>query len=133
VDAAEVNVPTSVKEVKETPRPTWLAFVGIAVCLLAALGAHLLWSNSKPRPQPLSRRLMLAVLPFENLTGDAGQDYFSDGMTEEMIAQLGHLDPGHLGVMTRTSVRHYKNGHARLAQISRDLAAQYFLGGRVPR
>ena len=133
VDAAEVNVPTSVKEVKETPRPTWLAFVGIAVCLLAALGAYLLWSNSKPRPQPLSRRLMLAVLPFENLTGDAGQDYFSDGMTEEMIAQLGHLDPEHLGVIARTSVMHYKNGHEQLAQIGRELAVQYVLEGSVRR
>ena len=41
------------------------------------------------------RRLMLAVLPFENLTGDPGQDYFSDGLTEEMIAQLGRIDPQH--------------------------------------
>jgi TolB-like protein len=47
---------------------------------------------------------MLAVLPFENLTGDAGQDYFSDGLTEEMISQLGRLDPKRLGVIARTSV-----------------------------
>ncbi len=133
VDAAEVNVPTSVKEVKETPRPTWLASVGIAVCLLAALGAYVLWSNSKPRPQPLSRRLMLAVLPFENLTGDAGQDYFSDGLTEEMIAQLEHLDPERLGVIARTSVMHYKHGHEQLAQIGRELAVQYVLEGSVRR
>ncbi len=133
VDAAEVNVPTSVKEVKETPRPTWLASVGIAVCLLAALGAYVLWSNSKPRPQPLSRRLMLAVLPFENLTGDAGQDYFSDGLTEEMIAQLGHLDPEHLGVIARTSIMHYKHRQEQLQQIGRDLAVQYVLEGSVRR
>ena len=76
---------------------------------------------------------MLAVLPFENLTGDAGQDYFSDGMTEEMIAQLGHLDPEHLGVIARTSVMHYKNGHEQLAQIGRDLAVQYVLEGSVRR
>jgi TolB-like protein len=36
---------------------------------------------------------MLAVLPFENLTGDPDQEYISDGMTEELIAQLGALDP----------------------------------------
>ena len=53
---------------------------------------------------------MLAVLPFQNLTGDAGQEYFSDGMTEEMITQLSNLDPKHLGVIARTSVMHYKNG-----------------------
>src|SRR3989442_15991097 len=76
---------------------------------------------------------MLAVLPFENLTGDAGQDYFSDGLTEEMIAQLGHLDPERLGVIARTSVMHYKHGHEQLAQIVRELAVQYVLEGSVRR
>ena len=76
---------------------------------------------------------MLAVLPFENLTGDASQEYFSDGMTEEMIAQLGNLDPQHLGVIARTSVMHYKNGKAPLDQIGRELGVQYVLEGSVRR
>lgn len=76
---------------------------------------------------------MLAVLPFENLTGDAGQDYFSDGLTEEMITQLGRLDPQHLGVIARTSVMHYKSSHVPLAQISQELGAQYVLEGSVRR
>ena len=45
---------------------------------------------------------MLAVLPFENLTGDPTQEYFSDGLTEEMISHLGVLDPKGLGVIART-------------------------------
>src|SRR5260370_36999544 len=69
-------------------------------------------------------RVVVAVLPFENLTGDAGQDYFSDGLTEEMISQLGRLDPEHLGVIARTSVMHYKTSQEPLEQISRELGVQ---------
>src|SRR6266851_7212628 len=114
-----------------TPRQ-WLALLGIAI-LIAGLGAYFQWSRSQVRPQPLSGRSMLAVLPFENLTGDAGQDYFSDGMTEEMIAQLGRLDPQHLGVIARTSVMHYKHSQANLEQIGRELGVQYVLEGSIRR
>lgn len=48
---------------------------------------------------------MLAVLAFENLSADPDQEYFSDGMTEEMIAQLA---PHDLGVIARTSAMHHK-------------------------
>lgn len=78
-------------------------------------------------------RAMIAVLPFENLTGDESQDYFSDGMTEEMIAQLGHLNPQRLGVIARTSVMHYQGAHEPLAQIARELGVQYVLEGSVRR
>jgi len=81
----------------------------------------------------MNGRLMLAVLPFENLTGDATQEYFSDGLTEEMIAQLGRLDPGHLGVIARTSVMHYKHSEARLEGIGTELGVQYILEGSVRR
>jgi len=76
---------------------------------------------------------MLAVLPFQNLTGDSNQDYFSDGLTEEMITQLGNLDPQRLGVIARTSVMHYKNGATPLDQIGRELSVQYVLEGSVRR
>jgi TolB-like protein/Tfp pilus assembly protein PilF len=76
---------------------------------------------------------MLAVLPFENLTGDAGQEYFSDGLTEEMITQLGRLDPQRLGVIARTSVMPYKHGQQRMDRIARDLGVQYVLEGSVRR
>jgi TolB-like protein/DNA-binding winged helix-turn-helix (wHTH) protein/Flp pilus assembly protein TadD len=111
----------------------WPVLLGISIVLIAALGAYFQWSRSRARPQPSSRRLMLAVLPFENLTGDSGQDYLSDGMTEEMIAQLGRLDPEHLGVIARTSVMHYKQSHEPLEQIGRELGVQYVLEGSVRR
>jgi len=70
---------------------------------------------------------MLAVLPFENLTGDPGKEYYADGLTEEMISRLGRLDPNQLGVIGRTSVMGYKHTDKRLDQIGRDLSVQYVL------
>jgi TolB-like protein len=61
------------------------------------------------------------VLPFQNLTGDPKQEYLADGLTEEMIAQLGRLNPEQLGVIARTSVMGYKHSDQRLDQIGRDL------------
>ncbi|MGO9259814.1 MAG: winged helix-turn-helix domain-containing tetratricopeptide repeat protein [Bryobacteraceae bacterium] len=110
----------------------WALPVGIAVVLIAALGIYFQWFRSARPPSP-SGRLMLAVLPFQNLTGDAGQDYISDGMTEEMIAQLGNLDPQHLGVIARTSVMHYKNSREQVEQIGRELGVDYVLEGSIRR
>ena len=73
--------------------PIRLLVLAAFVVLVASLGAYFQWFRSRVPPPPSSGRVMLAVLPFQNLTGDAGQDYFSDGMTEEMIAQLGDSIP----------------------------------------
>jgi TolB-like protein/DNA-binding winged helix-turn-helix (wHTH) protein len=111
----------------------WFLLLGIPAVLLTLLAGYLLWSRLRVRPQPVGERLMLAVLPFENLTGDAAQDYLSDGLTEEMIAQLGHLDPEHLGVIARTSVMHYKHTTEQVDQIGRELGVQYVLEGSLRR
>ncbi len=112
-------------------RRAWL--VPAAALLLlggAATGAVLVNRSRLVAPE---RRAMIAVLPFENLTGDARQEYFSDGLTEEMITQLGERDPEHLGVIARTSVMHYKNDRALMAQVARELGVQYVLEGSVRR
>lgn len=102
----------------------------IAAIVILALAAYVQWF----RPRAVSSgRSMLAVLPFENFTGDQGQDYFSDGLTEEMISQLGNLDPAHLGVIARTSVMHYKDSRASIPQIGKDLGVQYVIEGSVRR
>jgi|ERR1700722_20358566 len=111
----------------------WFLLLGIPAVLVPLLAGYLLWSRVRVRPQPAGERLMLAVLPFENLTGDAAQDYLSDGLTEEMIAQLGHLDPEHLGVIARTSVMHYKHTTEQVGQIGRELGVQYVLEGSLRR
>jgi TolB-like protein len=75
---------------------------------------------------------MLAVLPFENLTGDPNKDYLADGLTEETISHLGRLSPEQLGVIARTSVMGYKHKDERLDQIGRDLAVEYVLENSLP-
>ncbi|MHB8486210.1 MAG: FlgO family outer membrane protein [Candidatus Acidiferrales bacterium] len=110
----------------------WPIFAAISVVLTVSAAVYLLRSRSPRAPQPPTGRVMLAVLPFENLTGDASQDYFSDGLTEEMIAQLGQLNPQRLGVIGRASVMHYRHDQD-LQQIARDLGIQYVLEGSVRR
>jgi TolB-like protein/tetratricopeptide (TPR) repeat protein len=77
--------------------------------------------------------IKLAVLPFRNLTGDPAQEYLSDGITEELIAQIGRLNPQNLGVIGRTSVMRYKTGDTSIDQIGRDLEVNYVLEGSLQR
>jgi TolB-like protein/Tfp pilus assembly protein PilF len=107
--------------------------VAIALIAIAALAAYVQWSRSRGRFAAPSGRAMLAVLPFENLTGDTNQEYFSDGLTEEMITQLGQLDPERFGVIARTSVMRFKHTQASLPQIGQELGVQYVLEGSVRR
>ena len=79
------------------------------------------------------RRALLAVLPFENLGGNRKDDSLSDGLTEEMITQLGRLNPARLGVIARTSSMTYKSTDKTVAQIGRELGVEYVLEGSVRR
>ena len=110
--------------------PKMVGAILAGLVALALIAGWIASSRSRTAPVPPSR-VMLAVLPFENLTGDANQEYFSDGLTEEMITQLGSLDPEHMGVIGRTSVMHYKVTRAPLDQIGRELGVQYVLEGSV--
>jgi len=110
----------------------WLLFAGaLGIFLIAVFAPY--FRVSRTPSQAAGTRLMIAVLPFENLTGDPAQDYISDGLTEEMLTQLGNLDPHHLGVIGRTSVMHYKNSQTPLDQIGRELGVQYVIEGSVRR
>jgi adenylate cyclase len=73
--------------------------------------------------------LILAVLPLDNLSGDAQQDYFSDGLTEEFITELGRFSPQEMGVVARTSVMRYKGTRKCMSEIGRDLGAGYLIEG----
>src|SRR5438067_6700187 len=80
---------------------------------------------------PSAGPMRIVVLPFENLTGDPGQEYFADGMTEEMISQLGAMDPDRLAVIARTSAVKYKNSGKGIDQIGHELGVDYALEGSV--
>src|SRR5438445_12986948 len=107
----------------------------IGACLLAALlaGTYLGLRYLRARGNASAGRTMLAVLPFQNLTGEPDQDYFSDGLTEEMITQLGRLDPQQLGVIARTSAMSYKHSSKGVGQIGQELSVNYILEGSARR
>ena len=85
-------------------------------------------------PAPIERaRIMLAILPFENLSGDPAQEYFSDGLSEETIMRLGQMSPRQLGVIARTSSMAYKQTDKSVAQIGHELGVDYVLEGSVRR
>jgi TolB-like protein/DNA-binding winged helix-turn-helix (wHTH) protein/Tfp pilus assembly protein PilF len=111
----------------------WVVLLISVLVIGGSVAGYFQWVHSRPHSPPANERVMVAVLPFENLTGDSAQEYFSDGMTEEMIAQLGRADPDHLNVIARTSVMHYKHSDEQVDQIGRDLGAQYVLEGSVRR
>lgn len=125
--------PGALRTIAAQARGRSLAVTGLALLLIVALGGWFLRSRSAAQRQPVGGKRTLAVLPFENLTGDPAQEYFSDGLTEEMISRLGNLDPTHLGVIARTSVARYKNRPAPLPDLARELGVQYVLEGSVRR
>jgi TolB-like protein/DNA-binding winged helix-turn-helix (wHTH) protein/tetratricopeptide (TPR) repeat protein len=126
--------PPAARPISSTKR-LWFTAAAVSVLGIACLVAFLKWPRAPLIPQPAApaARIMVAVLPFKNLTGDDTQDYFSDGLTEEMIAQLGRLDPKELGVIARTSVMHYQHSSEKVDQIGSELDVQYVLEGSVRR
>lgn len=107
----------------------WPVVLSLALAVTAILLSHYFW----PPRAISSQKVMLAVLPFENLSGDNHDDYFADGLTEEMIAQLGELQPAKLRIIARSSTLRYQNTKETAAQIGRELGVAYLLEGSVRR
>ena len=104
-----------------------LAALLSAAAIVLVVAGYFSWLRFPTVPAAPAGRIMLAVLPFQNLTGDPEQEYFADGLTEELIAQLGRLHPEQLSVIARTSVMGYKHSNKRLDQIGRELSVRYVL------
>ena len=109
------------------------ALLMVAACTLALGILAYVGSRVLRRTPSTSGHIMLAVLPFENLSGDPGQEYFSDGLTEEIIAQLGALSPEQLGVISRTTSMAYKHTSKNVQQIGQELGVDYVLESSVRR
>jgi TolB-like protein/Flp pilus assembly protein TadD len=132
------NVATAEAEVSgasaPTPRRIRWRMAALSLLALLALAAAFLWRWTGTVPRASGQhRIMLAVLPFANLSGDPQQEYLSDGLTEEVIARLGNLNPQQLGVIARTSVMGYKNTAKHIDEIARELRVDYVLEGSVRR
>jgi DNA-binding winged helix-turn-helix (wHTH) protein len=98
----------------------------VAVLSLTILAVWLFRSWDRPSVGIRS----IAVLPLDNLSGDASQDYFSDGMTDELITDLAKIKA--LRVISRTSVMRYKGTHTPLQEIARKLNVDAIVEGSVP-
>jgi TolB-like protein/DNA-binding winged helix-turn-helix (wHTH) protein len=107
-------------------RHTWHITLIVVLAIAAISIAYYRW-RAKVRPETVT----LAVLPIENLSRDPEQEYFSDGLTDEMINQLGRLQPEQLRVIARTSSMRYKGSNKSIAEIGRELHADYVIEGSV--
>jgi TolB-like protein/DNA-binding winged helix-turn-helix (wHTH) protein/lipoprotein NlpI len=113
------------------------AWAGVAAAALLALTSLLFYLARMSEPLAQARTggaIRLLVLPFDNLSGDPSQEYFSDGLTDEMITHLGGMYPRRLTVIARTSAMQYKGTRKPLEQIAHDLGGvDYVLEGSVRR
>jgi len=83
------------------------------------------------RTQTYAAKKMLVVLPFENLCGDPEQEFFAEGLTEELISHVGQLNPKRLGVIARTSAIQYKGSKKTIGEIASELGVEYVVEGSV--
>jgi len=127
--AAEPHEPPIVSEVplaaaRRLTRRGWIAIAGgVIAAPLLTLGYRRLFS-------PPARIESIAVLPLENLSGDIGQEYFSDGMTDQLIGEISRI--GSLRVISRTSIMQYKGGARKsLPVIARELNVDAIVEGTV--
>jgi len=135
-------VPRTADQISTAPagtrpaQPSWSKILVVGILVL--LGVLVFWLTATP-PQPsqgraehvLTGKLMVAVLPFENLSGDPEQDYFSDGITEDLITDLSKI--AGLRVVARNSVFAYKGSPETEQQIGAELHARYVVTGSVRR
>jgi TolB-like protein/DNA-binding winged helix-turn-helix (wHTH) protein/Flp pilus assembly protein TadD len=134
-EVAIVDTAKPVTEVKDKPTvakrlrlPLAWKIAGVALVLvLVVLTTWKLYSRRSPTPEIRS----LAVLPLESLSVDASQDYFADGMTDELITDLSQISA--LRVISRTSVMPYKRVRRPLGEIARELNVDAVLEGTVLR
>jgi adenylate cyclase len=143
------KVPTGPKTPQEISdkkilAPKWkrVALAG-AIAMLVAAGGAAIWKSYRPPSPPtelasvdkmafpLPDRPSIAVLPFSNMSGDAGQDYFTDGFTEQIITSLSKTSS--LFVISRNSSFTYKGKPVKVQKVSEDLGVQYVLEGSIQK
>ena len=111
-------------------QPTRVPFrlVGITVSAVLAMGGIFFLIQNQRHPASIHS---IAVLPFENLSGDPSQDYFADGITDELITDLAKI--GSTRVVSRSTILHYKGSRKLLPQIAEELGADAIVEGSVAR
>jgi len=141
---AEPEVPAPPLERRRTLLPRryrWVALVAAIIVVLGTITLAIKKGYLKPHPDdvastekmafPLPDVPSIAVLPFENMSGDPKQEFLCDGITEEIITGLSKVQ--HLFVISRQSTSFYKGKPVKVKQVSEELGVQYVLEGSVQR
>jgi len=137
--------PETLQKVAEEKRPAmgWQkAALAVVIALIVVAGGVAIWKSSRPPTSPpieaasvekmafpLPDKPSIAVLPFNNLSGDPEQEYFSDGLTEEIISALSGVPK--LFVIARNSTFTYKGKPVKVQQVAEELGVRYVLEGSV--
>jgi adenylate cyclase len=125
-------------EKRAEPRRGLRVALAVVTVLLLIVGGLLIWRTAFPPVQvasvekmafPLPDRPSIAVLPFDNLSGDPEQEYFSDGITEEIITALSKVPK--LFVIARKSTFSFKGKPVKVKQVAEELGVRYVLEGSV--
>ncbi|HEV2617605.1 MAG TPA: protein kinase [Candidatus Acidoferrales bacterium] len=132
VSSAPVTAAPAVKPSSSGKKTTKFVGTGIVIALVIALVLGIGWWRGRVSPVSSSPSIQsLAVLPLENLSGDPQQEYFTQGMTEELTTQLAQISA--LRVISRTSVTSYKNSRLSLPEIGKQLHVDAIVEGSVMR
>lgn len=127
-----VLAPVAAPPGRPATRP-WFGPAVLALTLTVFGAAYVGLRTLGPRASAASGKAMLAVLPFQNISGDAAQDYLSDGLTEELIAQLSRIQPERLGIIARSTAMQYRRSPKSIEEIARELGIQYAVEGSIRR
>jgi adenylate cyclase len=138
-EGMELPEPTRVSETEKSPLTQWVK-IAIAIALLFGGGLVAWFQPWAPEHEPASVDKMviplpdkpsIAVLPFTNMSSDAEQEYFSDGITEDIITDLAKISG--LFVVARNSTFTYKGQAVKIRQVAEELGVRYVLEGSVRR
>ena len=125
------RVPAAIDSWKSSTRWKRLTVLVSVACLLAAVTVYFVFRRRQAAPLPTRGIHSIAVLPFDNLSGASGQDYFADGLTEELINDLGQVST--LRVISFTSSMSFKGTQKTLPEIARELSVDGVVEGGVLR
>ena len=128
---APEKIPFTSKEITVTVRKPWMLIVSLAAVVIVVVLGFLYFKGEKQGESPVTSlpgEKMLVVLPFENL-GSPEDEYFADGITEEISSRLAAVRD--LRIISRTSAMQYKHKRPSLKQIGIDLGVDYVLEGTV--
>lgn len=120
---------TQAEAIQRSARFQWRSAMFASLIVIAIAAVTLGVRHSRPQAE----KIRLVVLPFANLSGDPSQEFLGEGLSEEMITQLGELAPQRLGVIARTSAAQYRQTKKSAAEIGKELKVNYVLEGSVRR